>query len=86
MFVILSYDVEAKRVAKVMKVCRRYLRHMHESVFEGKITEKKLEELKTLIGNIVDPEYDAVCIYRFPSVKYARKDEIGLKKGRGDII
>ena len=39
MFVILSYDVEAKRVAKVMKVCRRYLRHMHESVFEGKITE-----------------------------------------------
>ena len=58
MYVILSYDVNAKRVAKVMKACRRYLPHMHESVFEGKITEKKLEEMKKLLGAIHDPEYE----------------------------
>ena len=86
MYVILSYDVNTKRVAKVMKACRRYLPHMHESVFEGKITEKKLEELKSLLGSIVDPEYDSICIYKFPTTKYARKEEIGIAKGKSNII
>lgn len=42
MFVILTYDVKAKRDTKVMKVCRKYLTHDQKSVFEGMITEKKL--------------------------------------------
>lgn len=86
MYVILSYDINSKRVAKVMKACRRYLPHMHESVFEGKITESKLEELKQLLEGLVDPTYDSICIYRFPTVKYARKDEIGICKGKQNIL
>ena len=46
MFVILSYDVNRKRVSKAMKICRKYLVHVHESVFEGTITESKLKSLK----------------------------------------
>ena len=35
MYVILTYDVGAKRVSKVMKTCRKYMVHVQKSVFEG---------------------------------------------------
>ena len=46
MFVVLSYDINQKRVNKVLKVCRKYLVHVQKSVFEGTITEAKLNSLK----------------------------------------
>ena len=42
MFVIMSYDINKKRVSKVMKVCRKYLIHVQKSVFEGNLTEVAL--------------------------------------------
>ena len=35
MYVILTYDVGAKRVSKVMMTCRKYMVHVQKSVFEG---------------------------------------------------
>ncbi|NQN66905.1 CRISPR-associated endonuclease Cas2 [Streptococcus suis] len=35
MFVILVYDVNVKRTAKVLKTVRPYLSHLQRSVFEG---------------------------------------------------
>ena len=46
MFVILTYDVNQKRVKKALSVCRRYLIRVQRSVFEGHITEMKLKKLK----------------------------------------
>ena len=46
MFVIVTYDVSTKRVSKVMKICRKYLMHIQRSVFEGMITESKMNKLK----------------------------------------
>ena len=46
MFVILVYDVEQKRVAKVLKKCREYLFWVQNSVFEGELTEMKLRQLR----------------------------------------
>lgn len=46
MFVVLSYDINKKRVGKVLKICRKYLVHVHKSVFEGTITEAALGRLK----------------------------------------
>ena len=46
MFVILVYDVKAKRNNKILKTCRKYLRHVQKSVFEGNLTEAKLKRLK----------------------------------------
>jgi CRISPR-associated protein Cas2 len=45
MYVILVYDVNEKRVAKMLKLCRRYLNWIQNSVFEGEISEVKLKEL-----------------------------------------
>ena len=45
MYCILIYDVEAKKTVKLLKLCRKYLNWIQNSVFEGNITEVKLKEL-----------------------------------------
>ena len=45
MYVILVYDMGEKRVAKMLKHCRKYLNWIQNSVFEGEITEVKLKEM-----------------------------------------
>jgi CRISPR-associated protein Cas2 len=45
MYVILVYDMDQKRVGKMLKLCRRYLNWIQNSVFEGELTEVKLKEL-----------------------------------------
>lgn len=86
MFVILTYDVNKKRVTKVKKTCQRYLRHVQLSVFEGNITESKLSLLKQDLEKIIKVEVDQVCIYRFNDIKYASKEQIGHCKCISNII
>ena len=78
MFVILTYDVGRRRVSRVMKTCRRYLLHVQNSVFEGTITEARLNKLKSELEKKIEKETDSVCIYEFDSTKYSRKEQIGL--------
>ena len=53
MFVVLTYDVGVKRVSKVLKTCRKYMVHVQKSVFEGNISEAKLEKLKRELKKII---------------------------------
>ena len=77
MFVILTYDVNTKRVAKVMKTCRKYLTHEQNSVFEGTITQRNLNRLKGELARLIDPEADRISIYELQSLKYTSKERIG---------
>ena len=86
MFVILSYDVISKHDTKVMKICRRYLTHRHYSVFEGIITEAKLNKLKEEIIKSIDTEVDSICIYEFESLRYSSKEVIGPAGADDNII
>lgn len=85
MFVIVTYDVAVKRVSKVMKTCRKYLTHVQKSVFEGMITEGKLNQLKKELARLIVYTEDEVCIYKIESLKYTSKEKIGMEK-RGDNI
>ncbi len=86
MFVILSYDIGKKRVGKVMKICRKYLIHVQKSVFEGTITEASLRRLKKELAKNIDTNEDSVCIYEMESVKYTRKEQIGVVEDFSHII
>ena len=77
MYVILTYDVNQKRVQKVMRICRKYLHHMQDSVFEGPLTEATLTRLKEDINKKINTETDGVIIYRFETLKYSSREEIG---------
>ncbi|MCM1271334.1 MAG: CRISPR-associated endonuclease Cas2 [Ruminococcus flavefaciens] len=78
MYVVLVYDVRKKRVQKVMKICRKYLNHLQNSVFEGNITEAKLTKLKGEIKNVIDVKTDSVCVFRMDSTRYISKEQIGV--------
>lgn len=63
MYVILIYDVNVKRVAKMLKLCRQYLCWIQNSVFEGEISEAKLKELNNKIKSIIDESEDSVIVF-----------------------
>ena len=58
MYIIAMYDVNEKRVGKMLKLLRKYLNWIQNSVFEGEITEVKLLELKHKAMLIMDEETD----------------------------
>ena len=86
MFVILTYDVNQRRVSKVMKICRKYLFHVQNSVFEGTITDAKLRRLKEELENKIDKTADRICVYEFDSTKYSRKEQIGATAEISNVI
>ncbi|MBS4535591.1 CRISPR-associated endonuclease Cas2 [Clostridium sp. D2Q-14] len=81
MFVILVYDIGEKRVAKVLKTCRRYLHWVQNSVFEGNISEANLAKLKLELNKIIKDDKDSVIIYSFRTTKYSSIEIMGVKKG-----
>ena len=81
MFVILIYDVNEKRCAKLLKICRKYLIWVQNSVFEGDISESNLFKLELEIGNvIVEWEGDSVFIYKFTTKQYLNLEILGNDK------
>ena len=79
MFVILFYDVDKKRVQKMLKTCRKYLVWQQNSVFEGEITKANLEKLKHFINKIICDE-DSVVIYKLRTTKYSERVVLGEDK------
>lgn len=86
MYVILIYDVNACRDAKVLKCCRKYLMAVQRSSFEGFITGSKLKELKEKLDAIIDVKEDSVCIYQMETPRYAQREMIGKMSDRDNIL
>lgn len=84
MFVIAVYDVGEKRVGKVLKICRKYLYWVQNSVLEGDINESSLKKLKLELSAIIDEDYDSVIFYTFRTTKYSERQSMGVKKGGED--
>jgi CRISPR-associated protein Cas2 len=84
MYVILVYDVNEKRVAKMLKLCRRYLNWIQNSVFEGDITEVKLKELIILAEDIMNLEEDSLIIFSSRTEKFLDKQIIGVERSSID--
>ena len=86
MQVILVYDINEKRVSRVLKTCRKYLYWVQNSVFEGEITEAKLEKLKAELKNIIKEDEDSIIIYTFRTAWYTERQAMGIKKGGEETI
>jgi len=86
MYVILVYDIEEKRVGKMLKLCRRYLNWIQNSVFEGELTEVKLKELLATAKIIMNPEVDSIIVFKSRDEKWLEKQVIGKEKNALDNI
>ncbi|NLU50616.1 MAG: CRISPR-associated endonuclease Cas2 [Syntrophomonadaceae bacterium] len=81
MFVIVVYDVNVKRVAKVLKTCRKYLYWVQNSGLEGEISDASLVKLKSELARIIDEDEDSVIFYTFRTTKYSNRELMGIQKG-----
>lgn len=80
MFIIMSYDVETKRVGKAHRIAKKYLSPVQRSLFQGFLTEKKVEMLKNELRKIIDCENDSVVIYKMLGFNTPVIDQIGVAK------
>lgn len=55
MFMLMTYDVEARRTNKFKKLLRRYLNHDQYSVFTGDITEAQAIQLRRELSQLMIP-------------------------------
>ena len=79
MFVILVYDVKQKRVARVLKVARRYLVWVQRSVLHGEISEANLRALQEELLSKIDVTSDSCLIYVFKSARYSSRISLGAE-------
>ncbi len=86
MYVILVYDVGEKRVGKMLKLCRKYLNWIQNSVFEGDITEVKLKELIIFAEKIMKLEEDSLIIFSSRTEKFLDKQIIGKERSSIDNL
>jgi CRISPR-associated protein Cas2 len=86
MYVIAMYDVGEKRVGKMLKLCRRYLNWIQNSVFEGEITEVKILELKHKASLIMDTETDSLIIFKTRQEKWLAKEIVGREGNKLDTF
>ncbi|MDD3063647.1 MAG: CRISPR-associated endonuclease Cas2 [Massilibacteroides sp.] len=86
MYVILVYDIGEKRVGKMLKLCRKYLNWIQNSVFEGEISEVKLKELKIQAKSIMTEEADSLIIFSSRDEKWLDKELIGNERSSVDVF
>ncbi len=78
------YDVEVKRVMKVLKIGRKYLNHIQNSVLEGELTPAQYKKLKHEVGETINPERDSVRFYVLRTTQYLTVEKLGVPSRPGD--
>jgi len=92
-YVFLMYDIADEesdagkyRVAKVFKICKKYLTHHQKSVFRGEITPANLLKLVKELKKVIDEELDYISIIKLPNASSFGEEKIGTKKTDGESI
>lgn len=79
MYVLITYDVSARRTEVFRKILTRYLVHEQNSVFAGDLPESKLLKLRKALSAVAKPEDRLIEITaanrRNVSVSILQKDE-----------
>jgi CRISPR-associated protein Cas2 len=86
MYIIAVYDVNEKRVGRMLKLCRRYLNWIQNSVFEGEISDIKLKEMIIEAEKIMDKQTDSLILFKSRNARWLDKEIIGQERMSTDII
>ena len=78
------YDFGEKRVGKMLKLCRKYLNWIQNSVFEGEITDLQLKEIESSAAKFMNPDEDSIIIFSSRSQMYMDKRIIGVERNTTD--
>lgn len=79
MYVILVYDInledkEGQKVLRnVYKICKKYLVHIQNSVFEGELLESQLMKLKTELKMYIRDDKDSIIVFKSRNQRWMEK-------------
>lgn len=84
MYVILVYDItmddKGKKVLpKVYKICKKYLTHIQNSVFEGEVSKAQLLQLEIELKKHIRQEADSLIVFQARNEKWLEKEFWGKK-------
>jgi CRISPR-associated protein Cas2 len=80
MYYIAVYDVSVDRVAKMLKLFRRYLTWVQNSVFEGELTAAQAERLKSEARALMQ-EGDSVILWHVRDRRALEREVVGTEHG-----
>lgn len=84
MYVVLVYDISqekngARRWSRIFKICKKYLSHIQDSVFEGELSNAQLERFKQELKGYINKELDSVILFKSRQEKWLDKEFWGKK-------
>ena len=91
MYVVLVYDIAQdkngqKRWSHVYKICKKYLSHIQNSVFEGEISKKKKKKMQQELKPYIDKELDSVIIFKSRQERWLDKEFWGKEDDATDFF
>lgn len=83
MYVILVYDIicdeKGKKILpRVFKICKKYLVHIQNSVFEGNISKVNALALKKELDVYIRKDKDSVIMFHTREERWMSKDFLGI--------
>lgn len=87
MYVILVYDIktdyDGQRVLnRTFKICKKYLSHIQNSVFEGELSESQIIKLKYELDAIIRKDIDSIILFKSRNEKWLTKDMWGKQEDK----
>ena len=79
-------DAGKYRVAKVFKICKKYLTHHQKSVFRGEITPANLLKLTKELKKVIDEELDFISIIKLQNKNVFDEDVLGRDDKQSETI
>lgn len=92
-YVFLFYDIADEfsevgkyRVAKVFKICKKYLKHHQKSIFRGNITPANQIKLFSELKKVIDKDIDFVTIIKMLTSGSFCEETLGNPKKESEGI
>ena len=87
MYVILVYDIKTddggQRVLnRTFKICKKYLCHIQNSVFEGELSNSQIIKLQYELNDIIRKEKDSVILFKSRNERWLEKEMWGTQEDK----
>jgi len=84
MYIILVYDIPLdnggpKVSRNIFKICKKYLSHIQNSVFEGELSKSQLAKLEFELDQFIRKDEDSVIVFKSRNERWLEKEFLGVE-------
>lgn len=79
-------DVGKYRVARVFKICKKYLKHHQKSIFRGNISPSNQIKMQEELKKVIDKKLDFITIIKVLNSGSFEEQTIGTQKKETESI